>query len=337
MEERARERLVYQTQLERQLEEREEQKQQAYEEFLKEKLMIDEIVRKIYEEDQRARELEMSKKATTQGFIREFQESRAAWKVAERERMEQENQRIFAYMQEQGNRDALAAADKAAREEAKETVQATLAKEIAERERLRTEMESIRQELVLEEHEERQRAAERNAMEKRLRDRIELKAQHTEHMKAKQLREEAEQLEEDNFRKAMMEKFAEDDRLEQLSAQRRRLRQQEHKREVERLLEERRSNYAAQRALEVQELEEAGRLDAYRREIIEEERQRMLKEHAGKLLGYLPRGVIMGEKDLQLLGPEFQEEYRRNQLDATNEDNDSQYDHFMYTKDGRPK
>jgi hypothetical protein len=43
----------HQQQLEKQLLEQEKQKQQAYEEFLKEKLMIDEIVRKIYEEDQR--------------------------------------------------------------------------------------------------------------------------------------------------------------------------------------------------------------------------------------------------------------------------------------------
>ena len=43
----------YQEQLERQLAEKERLKQEAYEEFLKEKLMIDEIVRKIYEEDQR--------------------------------------------------------------------------------------------------------------------------------------------------------------------------------------------------------------------------------------------------------------------------------------------
>jgi len=43
----------YQEQLERQLTEKERCKQEAYEEFLKEKLMIDEIVRKIYEEDQR--------------------------------------------------------------------------------------------------------------------------------------------------------------------------------------------------------------------------------------------------------------------------------------------
>ena len=45
--------VVYQQELESQLEEQERKKQEAYEEFLKEKLMIDEICRKIYEEDQR--------------------------------------------------------------------------------------------------------------------------------------------------------------------------------------------------------------------------------------------------------------------------------------------
>lgn len=42
----------YYLDLEKQLEEQEKKKQEAYEQLLKEKLMIDEIVRKIYEEDQ---------------------------------------------------------------------------------------------------------------------------------------------------------------------------------------------------------------------------------------------------------------------------------------------
>ena len=45
--------LKYKEDLTKQLEEKEFAKQKAYEEFLKEKLMIDEIVRKLYEEDQR--------------------------------------------------------------------------------------------------------------------------------------------------------------------------------------------------------------------------------------------------------------------------------------------
>ena len=50
---RQQEMVRYKQELERQLEEREVGKQKAYEEFLREKLVIDEIVRKIYEEDQR--------------------------------------------------------------------------------------------------------------------------------------------------------------------------------------------------------------------------------------------------------------------------------------------
>lgn len=47
-----REKAQYHLDLEKQLKEQERRKQEAYEQLLKEKLMIDEIVRKIYEEDQ---------------------------------------------------------------------------------------------------------------------------------------------------------------------------------------------------------------------------------------------------------------------------------------------
>lgn len=43
--------------------------------------------------------------------------------------------------------------------------------------------------------------------------------------------------------------------------------------------------------------------------IIEEERQRMLREHAIKLLGYLPKGVLES-KDVDMLGEDFQRMYR---------------------------
>lgn len=51
-EQRNKERAKYYLDLEKQLEDQERRKQDAYEQLLKEKLMIDEIVRKIYEEDQ---------------------------------------------------------------------------------------------------------------------------------------------------------------------------------------------------------------------------------------------------------------------------------------------
>ena len=65
---RNKEKEIYQSQLEQQLLEQEQKKQEAYEEFLKDKLMIDEIVRKIYEEDQREQEMKMESQRQTQRY-----------------------------------------------------------------------------------------------------------------------------------------------------------------------------------------------------------------------------------------------------------------------------
>uniref|UniRef100_A0A8W8NY34 Meiosis-specific nuclear structural protein 1 n=1 Tax=Magallana gigas TaxID=29159 RepID=A0A8W8NY34_MAGGI len=161
--EKYRAQIRYQQELERQLEEREEQKQQAYEEFLKEKLMIDEIVRKIYEEDQRERELTMAKKKATQKYISEFKEAREEWKVLEHERMEEENRKILQFSRLQEQRENTHMESKKQKEEAMARVQNALAEDIAAKDAAREEMERIRMELYLEEQEEKERQKERTS------------------------------------------------------------------------------------------------------------------------------------------------------------------------------
>ena len=59
-------------------------------------------------------------------------------------------------------------------------------------------------------------------------------------MQMKRLREYEVREEEERIKQQMLEKFAQDDKIEQLNAQKRRMKQLEHKRQVEALLEERR-------------------------------------------------------------------------------------------------
>lgn len=82
-------------------------------------------------------------------------------------------------------------------------------------------------------------------MERRIQQRLELQQTCQEQLAFRQLRLQAEKDEEEAFRLTMLAKFAEDDRIEQMNAQKRRLKQQEHKRAVEKLLEERRQKYLA--------------------------------------------------------------------------------------------
>ena len=58
---------------------------------------------------------------------------------------------------------------------------------------------------------------------------------------------------EDEFKIKMAEKFAEDERLEQMNAQKRRMRELEHKREIERLWQEKLATYRVQREQEWEE------------------------------------------------------------------------------------
>ena len=68
----------------------------------------------------------------------------------------------------------------------------------------------------------------------------------------------------------------------------------EHRRAVERLIEERRQQFQQQKELELEERREEERRQAMRSAIIEQERQRLLREHASKLLGYLPKVWVSG-------------------------------------------
>ena len=107
-----------------------------------------------------------------------------------------------------------------------------------------------------------------------------------------------------------MEKYAEDERIEQLNDQKRRIKQQEHKRAVDAMIADRREQRARDAAEELELDKMQDEFEQYRQEVIEQERQRLLREHAANLIGYLPRGVLRDEKDLDLFDEEFKAKFR---------------------------
>ena len=94
---------------------------------------------------------------------------------------------------------------------------------------------------------------------------------------------------EEAFTTKLMQKFAEDERLEQMNDQKRRMREQEHKREIERLWKEKLAVYNAQRELEMQEVAAKKAEEARIRELVEQEKARLLAEHQAILLQHHPK------------------------------------------------
>lgn len=62
-------------------------------------------------------------------------------------------------------------------------------------------------------------------------------------------------------------------------------------------------------------------MEELRKQVIEEERQRLLEEHASRLVGHLPRGVIRSARDLEGLGEDVRSAYAsRRREDSFNDD-----------------
>jgi len=319
-EERYADQIRYQQDLERQMEEIEKKKQEAYEEFLKEKLMVDEVVRKLHEEDQRETEEKMQKVASMKNFIDEFVKAREKWKQQEREKMEEENKRIARFALEQREREAAQLAfKKEALDRGAKLLQELTQKMMAEQD-AREEMETAILDLAEEEKELEARKKEREEFEKRVRERLSMQRAYRDAMETKVAKDNAEREEEEEMRKIMMAKFAEDDRIEQMNAQKRRLKQQEHKRAVEKMIMERRARHEKDKAEEMAAYQAHVDMEKERLAIVEEERQKLIQKHAEKLLGFLPRGVLRDQMDVERLGDKFREKYSAKRADPFDED-----------------
>lgn len=83
----------------------------------------------------------------------------------------------------------------------------------------------------------------------------------------------------EQWRQVFLAKLAEDDRIEQLTAQRRRLKLQEHGRQAEEAAQQRRAQQEHERRKDQEEAEACHREELRQLQVIEEERHRLLSEH----------------------------------------------------------
>lgn len=299
----------YKTELETQLADNESRKAEQIAQFLKEKAMIDEMVRRVQEEDLREEQKRVAAIQATRQYAQEDAVDRARWRELERARQEEENRKISEYVATQHAKDEARKERQRALEAAKDLIYQRVANEMALKERSKDEIENLRIELHLQEQEEHERKKEQQLLEKRIKQRLELLDAYRDHLAEKKRLIQKEREDETVFRERLLQKFAEDERLEQLNAQKQRMKKLEHKRAVDEILAERRRVQAQEKLEEEQVLAKERELEVYRRQVIEQERQRLLREHAGQLIGYLPKGVILSEKDIDLFDEDFRKKF----------------------------
>mmetsp|Transcript_76074 Transcript_76074/g.211483 ORF Transcript_76074/g.211483 Transcript_76074/m.211483 type:complete len:496 (-) Transcript_76074:210-1697(-) len=280
---------------------KEAQRQEALMEYLKEKDQVDELVNKIAQEDADETRAREEQKAAAKEVMRQFMiEQKQKQEQAEQAERE-EAERIEAFAQAKRDQEARLAAEA---EEVEREKQRILNKMLGKAEALnkeKEELEQLRNDLHLEQAEAANRRRDEVQMRKRLEDKEEMKNAYLSQMKMKEEKAQKAYEEDQRIKEALMAKFAEDDRIEQMSEQKRRMKVEQHKREANRLVELRQQMYEVSRADERANEERLRAEESDRQVIIEEERRRLLAEHAPGLRDFLPKHTLETREDYEFL------------------------------------
>ncbi len=99
----------------------------------------------------------------------------------------------------------------------------------------------------------------------------------------------------------MRAKFLEDDQREREIEDTKKAKRMDYKDKVFQQKEERQRLYMKEKEDEAILASEAARKEEYRKQVIAEARKRLLLQHAAKLQGFLPNGVIANEEELNMV------------------------------------
>mmetsp|Transcript_9882 Transcript_9882/g.20974 ORF Transcript_9882/g.20974 Transcript_9882/m.20974 type:complete len:480 (-) Transcript_9882:195-1634(-) len=280
---------------------KEAQREEALQEYNREKDSVNELVEKIAKEDAEEASARAQKQQESREMLQRFmKEQKAKQEAMEREEQE-ENDRIEQYARDKRAREQALADAAAEAERAKIAILNAQLGKMEARNKEAQELENLRNDLHLEELEAESRRREEMQMRKKLEDREEMKQAYMFQMEMKERKAAAMREEEEEIRATLMKKFAEDDRIEQMAEHKRRMKVEQHKREAERLVQVRREMYEEARQKERDGEAALREQEMQRQVVIESERRRLLQEHAAELKDFLPKGTLETAEDYNLL------------------------------------
>ncbi|XP_050306031.1 meiosis-specific nuclear structural protein 1-like [Anthonomus grandis grandis] len=273
----------------------EKSKRFLYEEFLREKKMIDDVIQRIHDEDEREMQERMCRMQKTREEMMDFKAAQDEWKQRRKREIEDENRKIQEFLQKKSADSSARLQEKKRREEVKAKIQENLAKQIHEETERKKERDEILQELMLEEQKEAADQRFREDVEKQVRLKLEIRKSLDAQLREKEEKIKQEAAEDAKYKEQLLNKLAEDEKIEQMSAQKRRMKMLQLRRDVEQMMTDRRQKRAEEMQLMIRLQEQEEKEMEDRRKIIEEERIVLLKDHVKNLIGYLPKGLLKPE------------------------------------------
>lgn len=285
--------------LQKQISEKQKELEIARLQTEKDRQTVDEIVRRINNEDEADFKKKRNMQAATARVVREYEEQRKREIAAAKAAAKAEEDAILAYNKSLEARGEGIAAKKQAKKDEEDRVLAKIVEETERKRREEEEFNNLR-DMLWEEELEHARAKDAQArrdkqhnMRREMMEANDKILQIKGEMRIKEAENEARML------AIMRKKFADDEERERQEHRMKLEQKSHHMKLIAQQKSQRQQMYDAERSEELAEAEDRERREEYRLKVIAEARKRLLAEHAAKLQGYLPGTLYQSNEEYE--------------------------------------
>ena len=285
--------------LQRQINEKHEQLEEARRQIEQEREMVDEIIARINKEDHEDFKAKREKQIQTATMVKMFEAQRQSELKAARDAAQAEEERILAYQKTMDDRGAGVAAKKQAKKEEEDRIFNQIVEETERKRKQAEEFSSLRDMLWEEELEAKRAYDAKSRIDKQNKVRKEMMDANASMLVQKEVLQKQQAETEARLVAVMRQKFADDEALERREEDNKRNMKMHHMSLVEKQRIERKTMYESERAQEYAFIEENVRREEYRKKVIQEARKRLLEEHASSLGGFMPTKAFDNKQEYE--------------------------------------
>ena len=276
--------------IQQQMQEKEKLKLESKKEYEKDRKDIENIVDRIKREDMLAKEELNRKRNIARTYMENSYARKEQQKKKEKEDELLEKEKERKYLEDMQKRENEFNNQKAQKQFEKDKIFNKLVEQEAQRQAEKDYWENIRNSLHLEQENKRIKMAEKAENDKKLRQKEEMIESALKQKKNKEENKKKELEQEEEFKKRYIEKIKEEEEMERLNAQKRKQKELELRAEVEKQWQMKLKQYQLQKEEELKNREKLKIQEQAKSYIIEQEKQRLIKENEDLLKGYYPLG-----------------------------------------------
>lgn len=275
--------------IQKQIKEREIQREDAKYEYERDKKQIHEIMKKIEEEDLEVNRNEILKRNKAKMDMENAYKEKEFIKFKQLQENALQKEKEREYFETLQKRDKDQKAKKQAEKDEKDKILSKLCEEKKKKEAEKEYWENVRNELYVEEMNRRQKILELEEQEKKIKQKEEMLKSAIEQALKKEEKKKKEDEEEREFKRKLLERFKEDEKMEQYNKIIKKQKELKYREEIEKQWKLKRDQYLNQKELEIMNLKNQKIEEENKRKIIEKEKIRLIKENEEILKSYMEK------------------------------------------------